>query len=164
MDGYFGYMKVHDYKHVCTTMHECAHILIGSRRAKSTLDLLIVAKNTAWSLDCRSGTALTAWFHFDLGRRQISRWLYTPWGTTYTYVNIMYIPEWPRLVSDPGSLQWTPQSHQALQVSRKRNSKPWRLSADLPTSPFPLWWENVSREMLKTVAFNCAWTGTTQHT
>ena len=44
MDGYFGYMNVHDYKHVCTSMHECANILIRSRRAKSTLDLMIVTK------------------------------------------------------------------------------------------------------------------------
>ena len=39
-----------------------------------------------------------------------------------------------------------------------------RLSADPPTLPFPLRWENASREMLTTVAFDCAWTETTQHT
>ena len=49
-------------------------------------------------------------------------------------------------------------------TSRKRNSKPKRLSADPPTSPFPLRWENASWEMLTMVAFDCAWTGTTQHT
>ena len=33
---------------------------------------------------------------------------------------MVYIPEWPRLVSGPGSLQWTPQSHQELQESKTR--------------------------------------------
>ena len=40
---------------------------------------------------------------------------------------------------------------------------PQRLTADLPTSSIPLWWENASQEMLTTVAFDCTWTETTQH-
>ena len=37
IDGYFGYMNVHDYKHVCTSMHVCAWILTRSRRTKKHL-------------------------------------------------------------------------------------------------------------------------------
>ena len=58
-------------------VHKCAQILIGSRHTKSTLDHLIVTENTAWLLDCRSWTALTAWFHFDptCSRRRISSYI-----------------------------------------------------------------------------------------
>ena len=53
MDRYFGYTNLHDYMHVCASLRECAQILIRSRRTKSTLDHIIVAENTAWSLDYR---------------------------------------------------------------------------------------------------------------
>ena len=52
----------------CTITWMCVRVLHGSwsdqDALKSSLDLMIVTKNAAWSLDCRSGTALTAWFHF----------------------------------------------------------------------------------------------------
>ena len=45
--GYFRYINVHNYMHVCTGMLECTQILSGSRCTESTLDLMIVSENTA---------------------------------------------------------------------------------------------------------------------
>ena len=62
-----GRILWHAWLHTC--VHECVWILIGSRCTKSTLDLLIIAENTAWSLDCRSWKTLTGCYP---GRRWIS--------------------------------------------------------------------------------------------
>ena len=60
----------------CTTTSMCAWSYMSVHGSWSDQDalkaLLIVTENTAWSLDCRSWTALTAWFRFDPSHRWIS--------------------------------------------------------------------------------------------
>ena len=56
--------------------HECARILIGSRRAKSILDLLIIADNTAWLLGCRFWTTFDCLMSF-WSQSQTNQQLYT---------------------------------------------------------------------------------------